>query len=68
MGSVIVEVELDDAGLVFLGDTDPAAWARGRAQALGKALMAIPYYRQSNPVFYRQMRQTLDRVLADPEV
>lgn len=47
---------------------DPAAWARGRAQALGKALMAIPYYRQSNPVFYRQMRQTLDRVLADPEV
>ena len=44
---------------------DAAAWARGRVRALIMAIQAIPYYRHSNPVFYRLMRQTLDRVLAD---
>jgi len=44
---------------------DEGRWARGRALALIKAIMAIPYYRQSNRVFYWLMRQTLDRVLAD---
>lgn len=45
---------------------DPRAWGRGWALALAKSIMAIPYYRQSNPVFHRVMRQTLARVLADP--
>ena len=44
---------------------DDAAWARGRVLALVKAILAIPYYRHSNPVFYGLMRQTLNRVLAD---
>ena len=44
---------------------DPAAWARGRAQALAKAIMAIPYYRRSNPVFYAAMLRTLGRVVKD---
>lgn len=44
---------------------DPAAWARGRAQALAKAIMAIPCYRRSNPVFHAAMRRALDRVLDD---
>ena len=48
-------------------EPDPAAWARGRAQALGKALQAIPYYRHTNPEFHRQMCQTLARVAADPD-
>ncbi len=46
---------------------DPGAWARGRALALAKAIMAIPYYRASNPVFHAVMIRTLDRVLADPD-
>lgn len=45
---------------------DPGAWARGRALALAKAVMAIPYYRASNPVFHAVMRRTLERVMADP--
>lgn len=44
---------------------DPAAWARGWAQALAKAIMAIPYYRRSNPVFHAAMRRTLERVLEE---
>ena len=44
---------------------DDDAWARGRVLALVKAILAIPYYRHSNPVFYGLMRRTLDRVLAD---
>ena len=44
---------------------DPAAWARGRALALAKAIMAIPYYRRSNPVFQAAMLRTLDRVIED---
>jgi len=46
---------------------DPDAWARGRALALAKAVMAIPYYRQSNPVFHAVMRRTLRRVIEDPQ-
>lgn len=45
---------------------DPGAWARGRALALAKAVMAIPYYRHSNPVFYAVMCRTLERVISDP--
>ena len=43
---------------------EEGAWARGRVRALIMAVLAIPYYRQSNPVFYRAMRQVLARVLA----
>ncbi len=46
---------------------DPDAWGRGWALALAKSIMAIPYYRQSNPVFCAVMRRTLARVLADPQ-
>ena len=48
-------------------DPDPGAWARGRALALAKAIMAIPHYRASNPMFCAVMRRTLDRVIADRE-
>ncbi len=46
---------------------DPAAWARGRALALAKAIMAIPYYRRSNPVFHAAMKRTLERILQEAE-
>jgi aminoglycoside phosphotransferase (APT) family kinase protein len=46
---------------------DPAVWARGRALALAKAIMAIPYYRRSNPVFHAAMKRTLDRVLQEAD-
>lgn len=46
---------------------NPAAWARGWALALAKAVMAIPYYRRSNPVFYAVMCRTLERVMSDPQ-
>lgn len=44
---------------------DPQAWDRGRAFALAMAVMAIPYYRQTNPLFHRAMSLTLTRVLED---
>ena len=44
---------------------DPADWARGRARALAMAVLAIPYYRHSNPVFHAAMRCILARVLED---
>ena len=34
---------------------------------LAKAVMAIPYYRQSNPVFHAVMLRTLQRVIEDPQ-
>ena len=45
---------------------DPATWARARAYAFAKAVLAIPYYRTSNPDFSDVMRLTLRRVL-DPD-
>lgn len=45
---------------------DDAIWVRGKGWALGKALEAIPYYRETNPAFADFARRTLARVLADP--
>lgn len=39
---------------------DPDTWARGRALAFSKAVMAVPYYRHSNP----RLRAVMLRVLA----
>ena len=41
----------------------PAIWARARAYAFAKAVLAIPYYRTSNPAFCAAMRVTLARVM-----
>jgi aminoglycoside phosphotransferase (APT) family kinase protein len=46
---------------------DDATWERGRGWALSGALLAIPYYVESNPPFAEIARRMLDAVLGDPE-
>ena len=46
---------------------DDASWARGRGWALSVALIALPYYRTSNPVLAGISRSAIDEVLADHE-
>jgi aminoglycoside phosphotransferase (APT) family kinase protein len=44
---------------------DDATWARGRGWALTWALSALPYYKDTNPVFASMARRTIAEVLAD---
>jgi aminoglycoside phosphotransferase (APT) family kinase protein len=44
---------------------DDASWMRGRGWALSCALIALPYYRDTNPTFASYARRTLGEVLAD---
>lgn len=43
---------------------DGATWARGRGWALSVALIALPYYHQTNPEIARASRRTIAEVLA----
>ena len=52
---VRVELEVDDA-----------TWARGRGWALSIALIALPYYKDTNPVFAAVARGLISEILADP--
>jgi aminoglycoside phosphotransferase (APT) family kinase protein len=45
---------------------DGATWARGRGWALC-AVIALPYYRTSNPVIVANALRTIAEVLADPQ-
>lgn len=44
---------------------DDATWARGRAKALSIAVIALPYYLNTNPVMADNARYTIDEVLTD---
>lgn len=44
---------------------DEATWARGRAWALSVGLIALPYYRKTNPVLANISRTAIEQVLAD---
>jgi aminoglycoside phosphotransferase (APT) family kinase protein len=44
---------------------DDATWDRGRGWALSVALIALPYYRDSNPTFADMAHRTIDEVLAE---
>jgi aminoglycoside phosphotransferase (APT) family kinase protein len=44
---------------------DDATWARARGWALSCGVMAVPYYRETYPVFAALARRTLAAVLAD---
>jgi aminoglycoside phosphotransferase (APT) family kinase protein len=44
---------------------DPATWARGRGWALVMGLIALPYYRLTNPEFARVARRAVDEALDD---
>ena len=46
---------------------DAATWARGRGWALSFGLIALPYYRVSNPVLAGIYRFAIDQILADHE-
>jgi aminoglycoside phosphotransferase (APT) family kinase protein len=44
---------------------DDASWLRGRGWALYQAVMALPYYWDTNPGMIRQASHALAQVLAD---
>jgi aminoglycoside phosphotransferase (APT) family kinase protein len=44
---------------------DDATWARGHGWALSWALIALPYYKDTNPEFAAMARRTIAEVLAD---
>jgi aminoglycoside phosphotransferase (APT) family kinase protein len=44
---------------------DEATWIRGRGWALSVALIALPYYRSTNPEFAALAMHMIDEVLAD---
>lgn len=46
---------------------DDATWARGRGWALSVALIALPYYLDTNPVIVAKARHAIAQVLADQE-
>ncbi len=46
---------------------DDASWERGRGWALSGALIALPYYRETNPALVRQSRRAVAELLAPQE-
>ncbi len=44
---------------------DDATWTRGRARTLSQALIALPYYRQTNPAMARNARHVIRTVLGE---
>jgi aminoglycoside phosphotransferase (APT) family kinase protein len=48
-----------------LGFVDAAMWLRGRAWAASAAVMALPYYRESNPDIVARSWRAVHAVLAD---
>jgi len=70
-------VDLLPAWNVFTGDSrlrfraelgaDEASWLRGRGWALYQAVLALPYYWDTNPGMVRQASRALAHILADRE-
>ena len=68
--------DLQPAWNVFAGESraryraelqvDDASWLRGRGTALYQAVMALPYYWDTNPGMVRQASHALAQVLAKP--
>jgi len=46
-------------------EVDDASWLRGRGWSLFQAVVALPYYRETNPGMIRQASHALAEVLAD---
>ncbi|MBO0654460.1 aminoglycoside phosphotransferase family protein [Streptomyces triculaminicus] len=44
-------------------DVDDATWTRGRGRTLSQALIALPYYRKTNPAMARNARHVIGAVL-----
>jgi aminoglycoside phosphotransferase (APT) family kinase protein len=56
-----------DARQVFRDalDVDDATWRRGRARTLSQALIALPYYRHTNPAMAANARHVIRAVLEE---
>ncbi|MFE9664235.1 phosphotransferase [Streptomyces sp. NPDC005955] len=52
---------------VFRGalSVDDATWLRGRARTLSQALIALPYYRETNPAMAHNARHVIGTVLGE---
>ncbi len=71
-------VELIVAWTLFSGESrvafrealgvDDATWARGRGWALSTAIVALPYYINTNPSIVARARHQIDEVLAEHRV
>jgi aminoglycoside phosphotransferase (APT) family kinase protein len=48
-----------------LSEFDDATWARARGWALHLAVLALPYYRDTNPLLAGIARHTLGQLLAE---
>ena len=46
-------------------EVDDDTWARGRRWALWTGLLALPYYKETNPIFAENARYRIGEVLAD---
>jgi aminoglycoside phosphotransferase (APT) family kinase protein len=46
-------------------DVDDAAWARGKGWALSTAIIALPYYVDSNPILAGGARRKIAAVLGE---
>jgi aminoglycoside phosphotransferase (APT) family kinase protein len=46
-------------------DVEDATWVRGRGRTLSQALIALPYYRRSNPAMARNARHVIRAVLGE---
>jgi aminoglycoside phosphotransferase (APT) family kinase protein len=44
---------------------DEASWTRGRGWALSRALIALPYYRVTNPPFASYARRAIAEMLSE---
>ncbi len=60
----LLPAEARDVFRAALG-VDDATWARGRGTALSVAIVALPYYLNTNPEIVASARHTIDVVLAD---
>jgi aminoglycoside phosphotransferase (APT) family kinase protein len=48
-------------------DVGDATWRRGRGWALWVCLVGLPYYQETNPVFWAILRRGIEAVLSDRE-
>jgi aminoglycoside phosphotransferase (APT) family kinase protein len=62
----LLSAETRDVFRAALG-VDDATWARGRGWALSVGLIALPYYRSTNPALAAISRRAIDEVLAEHE-
>ncbi|MFJ9469983.1 aminoglycoside phosphotransferase family protein [Streptomyces caniferus] len=46
-------------------DVDDASWARGRGRTLSQALIALPYYRRTNPAMAHNARHVIRAMLGE---